>query len=91
MESLEEKKWEGHGCSKEAEVHTRAKYSHMVWMKTKPEHMVSAEEDTAKGKNTCKRSIKKTEEYKSQWYSHAGEQVENDHKPWNQHVPCLEP
>lgn len=60
MASLEEKKWEGHGCSEEAVVHTRAKYSHMVWMKTKPEHMVLAEEDTTKGKNTWKRSTKET-------------------------------
>lgn len=47
-ESLKEKKWEGHGCSEEAVVYTRAKYTHMVWMKSKPEHMVSAEEGTAR-------------------------------------------
>lgn len=29
-ESLEEKKWEGRGCSEEAVVYTRAKYTHGV-------------------------------------------------------------
>lgn len=41
MKSLEEKKWEGHGCSEEAVVYTRAKHTYVVWRNGKSEHMVS--------------------------------------------------
>lgn len=72
-ESLEEKKWEGHGCSGEAVVHTRAKHTHMVWTKTKPEHMVSAEEDlTRKEKRGAQRGLFRS----IQAVQHAAEQVD---------------
>lgn len=56
---------------------TQGQNTHTVWMKSKPEHMVSAEEDTTRTKR--KKSIKMTcEEYKNKWsgcvkpHCHAG-------------------
>lgn len=59
----------------------QGQHTHMVWTKTKPEHLVPAEEDTTREKRK-KKTEKTLQEYKNKWYecvkqyNHAEEQVE---------------
>lgn len=84
-------KWAGRGCSEEAVVYTRAN-THAVWMRSKPEHMVSAEEDTTQkngrgAQSQLERSIKISRLGVSSGTA-VLEHAESDHEPCSRYRLC---